>query len=352
MSKGDVSKRAFHRGDHMTMLRLTAFLTAGLILSSCEEAKAPLQPETAARARAMPLVDHHQHLRSRAGTDLVYRDRKDAPDAVVIDADDIIAQLDQAGIRRAAVLSLAYWFESPLFDGPIPENAHQLVRAENEWTAAEVARFPDRLIAFCSFNPLSEAALRELEWCAASGKFRGVKLHLGNSGVDIRKPDHAQKVARVFQAINAARLPMVVHMWTDPTYEEEGAEHATAFLTRILPAAPDVVVQIAHLAGGGPTTEAAFGVFADAIAANDPRTKNLYFDASTSVVPELSRADVENLARRFRQVGLDRILYGSDGARGPENTIAREGWQAFRRLLPLSDQEIMDVADNVAPYMR
>jgi len=334
----------------MTMLRLAASLMAALFLSSCAD-PAPLQPETAARARAVPVADHHQHLRSRAGTDLVYRDRKDAADAVVIDADDIIAQLNEAGIKRAAVLSLGYWFESPL-DGPIPKNAHQLVRAENEWTAAEAARFPDRLAAFCSFNPLSDAALRELEWCATSGKFRGVKLHLGNSGVDIRRPDHAQKVARVFQAANAARLPMVVHLWTDPAYEEEGAAHATALLTRILPAAPDVVVQIAHLAGGGRTTEAAFGVLADAIAANDPRTKNLYFDASTSVVPDLSRADVESLAKRFRQVGLDRILYGSDGARGPQNSVAREGWLAFRRLLPLSDEEISDISDNVAPYLR
>jgi predicted TIM-barrel fold metal-dependent hydrolase len=311
-----------------------------------------MQPDTPARVRAVPLVDHHQHLRSRAGTELLVSHRQiDAPGAVTIDADDIIKQLNEAGISRAVVLSVGYWFESPL-GGPVPANAHQLVRAENEWTAAEAARFPDRLIAFCSFNPLSDHALRELEWCATSRKFRGVKIHLGNSAVDVRRPDHAQKVARVFQAINAARLPIVVHLWTDPTYEEEGAEHATAFLNHILPAAPDVVVQIAHLAGGGVTTEAAFEVLADAIAANDPRTRNLYFDAATSVVPGLYHEQVETLARRFRQVGLDRILYGSDGARGPENTIAREGWLAFRRMLPLSDQEIMDVADNVAPYMR
>lgn len=337
----------------MTMLRLAASLTAALILNSCSD-QAPLQPETAARARAIPLVDHHQHFRSLRTTELyhshIYKGKTARPNPVAIDADDIIGQLNEAGIKRAVILSLGYWFESPVF-GRLP-NAHQLVRAENEWTAAEAARFPDRLVAFCSFNPLSDAALREVEWCATSGKFRGVKLHLGNSGVDIRRPDHAQKVVRVFQAANAARLPMVVHMWTDPTYEEEGAEHATAFLNRILPAAPDVVVQIAHLAGGGRTTEAAFEVFADAIAANDPRTRNLYFDIATSAVPDqLSRADVETLARLLRQVGMDRILYGTD-APVPPNLSAREGWRAFRRLLPLSDEEIMDIADNVAPYMR
>jgi predicted TIM-barrel fold metal-dependent hydrolase len=336
----------------MIGLRLAASLASALILSSCAD-PAPMQPETPARASAVPPVDHHQHLRSLRATELyhaeIYKGRTDAPDPVAIGADDIIAQLDAAGIRRAAVLSLGYWFEDPDLGG-LPD-AHRLVRAENEWTAAEAARFPDRLVAFCSFNPLSDHALEELQWCASSGKFRGVKLHLGNSEVDIRKPDHARKVARLFQAANAAGLALVVHMWTDPAYEEEGAEHATAFLNRILPAAPDVVVQIAHLAGGGRTTDTAFEVFADAIAAGDPRTRNLYFDVATAVVPGLFREQVDLLAKRFRQVGMDRILYGSDAAMG-SNLVAREGWKAFRGLLPVSDREIIDIADNVAPYMR
>lgn len=336
----------------MTRIGLAACLSAALLLGSCSDEATP-QPETPARARAVPLVDHHQHFRSPRATELyrreISRERSDAPDPVPIGAGDIIRQLDQAGIRRAAVLSLAYWFGDPDL-GRVP-NAHQLVRAENEWTAAEAARFPDRLVAFCSFNPLSDYALRELEWCASSGRFRGLKLHFGNSEVDIRRPDHLQKVVGAFQAANAARLAIVVHLWTDPAYEEEGAEHAAAFLTRVLPAAPDVVVQIAHLAGGGRTTDAAFGVFADAIAAGDPRTRNLYFDAATAVVPGLFREEVDLLARRFRQVGMGRILYGSDAA-VPPNLVAREGWRAFRSLLPLTDREIMDISDNVAPYMR
>ncbi|HEX8514256.1 MAG TPA: amidohydrolase family protein [Allosphingosinicella sp.] len=334
----------------MARLRLAASLTAALILSSCAD-PAPVQPETPARARAIPLVDHHQHLRSPRATQLYYSEiyrgwgRTDTPDPVARDAEDLIGQLNEAGKKRAAVLSLAYWFGDPDL-GRVP-NAHQLVRAENEWTAAEAARFPDRLVAICSFNPLADYALRELEWCATSGKFRGLKLHFGNSEVDIRRPDHAQKVVRVFQAANAVRLPMVVHMWTEPAYEEEGAAHATAFLDRILPAAPDVPVQIAHLAGGGFTTETAFKVLADAIEANDPRTRNLYFDAATSVSPQLYKGNVEDLATRFRQVGMDRIFYGSDMSLAP-----REGWRSFQSLLPLSDEEIMDIADNVAPYMR
>ena len=87
--------------------------------------------------------------------------------------------LDDAGIRRAVVLSDAYYFDSP----KLSANSVEKVRAENDWTAQQVASFPDRLVAFCSFNPLNDHALAELERCAASGRFAGIKLHFGMSNV-------------------------------------------------------------------------------------------------------------------------------------------------------------------------
>ena len=63
-----------------------------------------------------------------------------------------------------------------------------------------------------------------------------------------------------------------------------GAAQARAFIENILPAAPDIVVQIAHLAGAGgyddPAVDEALGVYADAIANRDPRMAHLYFDVS------------------------------------------------------------------------
>ena len=56
------------------------------------------------------------------------------------------------------------------------------------------------------------------------------------------------------------------------------------------------------------------------------------------------------IVARIRQIGVDRILYGSDGAAGPGRS-PREAWQSFTEL-PLSDAEIRTVAGNVAPYMR
>jgi predicted TIM-barrel fold metal-dependent hydrolase len=56
------------------------------------------------------------------------------------------------------------------------------------------------------------------------------------------------------------------------------------------------------------------------------------------------------IVSRIRQIGVDRILYGSDGAAGPDRA-PKAAWQSFTEL-PLKVAEIRAVAENVAPCMR
>ena len=200
-------------------------------------------------------------------------------------------------------------------------------------------------MAFFSFNPLKPYALGELERCVKSGRFRGLKLHFGNSGVDVHNPEQIEKVRQVFAAANRLHVPIVVHLWTRDQYGKEDAE---IFLNQILPSAPDIPIQIAHFAGGGPGyTDSALAVYADAITAHDPRTKNLYFDVAT-VADEQSDATLKTFAARIRQVGLKRVLFGSD--LGPP--MPRKSWAIFRTSVPLTDDEFRVIAGNVAPYFR
>lgn len=104
-----------------------------------------------------------------------------------ITVEHLVAVLDTAGIRRATVLSLAYQFGSGAEEGP---EEYGRVQAENDWTVAQAARFPQRLTAFCSFNPLRGYALREAERCAGSAGVRGIERHFGNSSVDLTDPQH------------------------------------------------------------------------------------------------------------------------------------------------------------------
>ncbi|HYR27927.1 MAG TPA: amidohydrolase family protein [Thermoanaerobaculia bacterium] len=136
-------------------------------------------------------------------------------------ADDLIAQLDEAGIQRAVVLSNAYYF-----DGLVPAGGdrYALVRAENDWTAAQVMRHPDRLVALCSFNPARDYAVAELERCSKNEAFTGIKLHFGTSPVDLDNPEHVAKTRRVFEAANRLRLPLLIHASGSPRWGKEQAE--------------------------------------------------------------------------------------------------------------------------------
>src|SRR5262249_57283709 len=128
-----------------------------------------------------------------------------------LDAADLIAYLDAAGIRRAAVLSVAYQFGNP--NRPVAENEYAQVRAENDWTSRQIARFPDRLRGLCGVNPLKDYALAELERCARDPYLRtGVKLHFGNSDVDLGNADHLERLRHFFRTANDHRMALVIHM--------------------------------------------------------------------------------------------------------------------------------------------
>jgi predicted TIM-barrel fold metal-dependent hydrolase len=196
---------------------------------------------------------------------------------------------------------------------------------------------------------LKDYAIEELVRCSRLPHVKGMKLHFGNSGVDVKNPEHVEKLRRFFRAANEHRLAIAVHLWTlDKSY---GPEHSRIFLEKILPEAPDVTVQIAHMAGAGRYEyDDVLAVFADAITAGDPRMKNVYFDLTTVVTDTQPREKLELIARRLRQIGLERILFGADTIT-PNRPPPLLAWAMVRRL-PLTDDELRIIANNVAPYLR
>jgi predicted TIM-barrel fold metal-dependent hydrolase len=297
----------------------------------------------ASQTRSGPLADHHQHLFSPPIAALI--------SVKPISADDLIPLLDTAGIARAAVLSTAYMYGNP---SKTVEDEYDRVKAENDWTGDQVARFSKRLLGFCGFNPLKEYAIQELERCARNPHLRhGLKLHFGNSVVDYHNPQHVARLKEVFAAANRHGMAVIVHMRASISRKlPYGRGEALIFLNDVIPAAPDVPVQIAHLAGAGgygdPLADEALAVFAEAIEKGDPRTRRLWFDVTTVVLAKQTYLH-PLIAKRIRQLGVQRILYGSDASSG-SNTPG-EGWAIFRKI-PLTDTEFETIAANVAPYMR
>jgi predicted TIM-barrel fold metal-dependent hydrolase len=78
--------------------------------------------------------------------------------------------------------------------------------------------------------------------------------------------------------------------------------------------------------------------------------KNVWFDATAVVRPGMSSDELQQIAARIRQLGVERVLYGSDAAASPL-AYPRAGWEAFQRL-PLTKAELSVIANNVTPYMR
>ena len=295
-----------------------------------------------------PAADHHQHVFSPA-----YTEKFLPSGSNTITAQDLIGLLDKAGIRRAVILANGYSFGRP---GSEPADEYAAVKADNDWAAAQAALFPKRLRAVCGFNPLKEYALDELARCARNPNLRhGIKLHFGSSDVQTEIPEHFEKLKKVFQAANMNRMAIIVHMRASISKKRPyGPEQARAFLD-LLSFAPDIPVQVAHLASSGPgymdpAAHSVIEVLADAIAKKDPRTRKIWFDVASNAHPINSAEVSELMVKLIRQIGVKRILYGSDAAT-VGNLQPRESWEAFC-LLKLSQKEIKTIAGNVAPYLR
>jgi predicted TIM-barrel fold metal-dependent hydrolase len=57
---------------------------------------------------------------------------------------------------------------------------------------------------------------------------------------------------------------------------------------------------------------------------------------------------LQAFAARIRQVGPERVLYGTDVA----PTSVRHSWETFATTVGLTEREVGAIARNVAPYLR
>ena len=288
------------------------------------------------------IIDYHQHLYSPVAGPISLAGWKG------VTADELIRLMDEAHISHAVVLSTAYSLANP-HKPPVP-NEREAVRDDNNWTSAEVAKYPDRLTGFCSVNPLKPYAVEEINRCAKDPNLRrGLKLHFGNSDVDVDNPSHLVQLKRVFRTANRNRMAILVHAHANVNFKRSyGSREARIFVEQLLPETPDITVVLAHMAGAGDfeqSTEQALAVYADAIVRHDPRVRNLSFDACISV----NAAEAPLLAQRIREIGISRILYGSDApVKGnfPADALAR--WHK----IPLTAEEFRSIETNLAPFLQ
>ena len=139
-------------------------------------------------------------------------------------------------------------------------------------------------------------------------------------------------------------------------------------MEKVLPSAPHVPVQVAHLGGWGGydhATDDTLSTFAKICEEHPDRCRKLYFDISAVVLSPASAKAApgsddrllwdeqkgfadgpERLAIHLRRIGLSRILFGTDWP-----TVTASNYiEMSRHSLRLSPAELKLIFSNVAPY--
>jgi predicted TIM-barrel fold metal-dependent hydrolase len=333
-----------------------AFLWAAiplLILAFCADGSALDSPQI------VPVrVDHHVHLNSPAMQSFMpyfcTNTRRFGPCDPALttphSVENLLNEMDRAGIRRAVVLSNGYLAESPMMEQQRPDAA-DVMRAANDWTVELARRYPKRFSAFIAVDPIRPTALPEIARWRGNPAVRGIKLHLTASGVNLRKSGDVAALAAVFRAAAQDRFAIVIHLRTQQM--NYGAPDVRRFIQDVLPAAGSAPVQIAHAAGWGgidPATLSALGAFADAIEKNPQRFRHVWFDLSNVWSDKTSAADKQALVALIRRIGLEHFLPGSDWPYNRDNLA--DYYNRVYPELPLTQSEWTVIRRNVAPYAR
>lgn len=279
-------------------------------------------------------IDHHTHIFSERAHDLF--EKAAGRSLPPFTGSELLHVLDDDGITKAAVFSVAYMFAS----SDLAESDMKALRAENDWVRQQALLHEPRLIGFFSVNPLMKDAHAEIDRCASD--FVGLKLHLANSNVDLREPVHVEQLANILEHANSRGLTIALHLRT--RRPDFGRQDAEMFMEHVLARVPDVPIQIAHLGGWSgydQATDAAFAALTELV------RPSLYFDIS-AVVKRGDRTNKQQLAERLRGVDAARVLFGSDWPEWTPRSYAADILDSF----PLNREELSTILGNRAPWIK
>ena len=201
-------------------------------------------------------------------------------------AQALIASMDEAEVDISVVMGIG-WTDL------------KVAREANDYLLESAARYPNRLVPFCSVNPAwGEEALREVERCASQGA-RGVgEMHPDTQGFSLSDT----KVMEPFIGLlRSLRLVLLTHS-SEPVghqYAGKGTVTPGALMDLVLQA-QEVPIICAHWGGGLPF----YALMPEVQAA----LENVYFDSAAS--PFLYRPRVYSVATQL--VRAESVLFGSD----------------------------------------
>jgi len=273
----------------------------------------------------LPLADNHVHVRSPQAASAwaqINRASTTAANPAVeqpILAQDVLLDLNLAGIEQALVVSEAYVFSMPELN---PSGEYSLVQAENNFVAEQIAAAPHRLAGLCALNPLADYALDEVQRCAQELKLAGVSLHLHDSDINLRSNDHLVRLGEFFEFLKALEYPVLIHLATRNPYY--GSVDVKLFIDNVLISSPSIDIQIAHFGGHeqfNVQTDRAMSEFIAAFADGRLQPSKVQFDLARVPPISANQAAAQSQTRqkslnamyatRIRQLDPQQVLFAS-----------------------------------------
>ena len=222
----------------------------------------------------------------------------DRKEAKIATAEELIESMDRADIDASVIVNLGWM-------------THELCVETNDYILESTARYPKRLIGFCTVQPQSlDAAIAEIERCAQGGA-RGI----GEMRPDIQLLDLEDEsiITPFMEAIKQHRLILLTHTSEPVGHDYPGKGIITPdVLYPFITHHPEVTIGCAHWGGGLPFY---------ALMPEVPKAlQNVYFDTAAS--PFLYQPQIYTLASQL--VGADKILFGSDYPLLPQTRLLQE----------------------------
>ncbi len=253
------------------------------------------------------IIDFHTHIfppqvkenrRRYVDGDSCFAALYENPKAKLITAEELIESMDASKVDISVVQNIGW-------------TSHDLCVETNDYILEAIKRYPNRLVGFCSVQPLSMTdAVKEIGRCAAAG-IRGV----GELRPDIQmlRLDDKEFMQPFVDALIKNNMILLTHSSEPVGHQYPGKGTVTPhMLYSFIYNHPELTVVCAHWGGGLP--------FYALMPEVEKVLENVYFDSAAS--PFLYKPEI------YRQVsalvGEDRILFGSDYPLIEQSRIIKE----------------------------
>ena len=209
-----------------------------------------------------------------------------SPKARLVGREELLKDMEEEGIHKSVIFGFP-WTKPDHF------------RRHNDYIIESVRKYPDRLIGFSSFDPLSPLASNEAERCLESGLSGVGELAVYDAGLS---SGHIVALRDIMEICSHHDVPILLHTNEPVGHQYPGkTPMGLGQIYDLLKTYPSNRIVLAHWGGG---------LFFYGLMKKEVKEvlKNVWYDTAAS--PYLYVPDIYRVAGQI--VGFEKIIFGSD----------------------------------------